>query len=202
MSSIIPNSQYKVGTATTAAIAGAETAPVADPDNVNGWLFSKAIAGAAKFNYFFYGGTGTTEVLTLGDMRSYWSVVRIDNYQAANSLPFIIIYTKPTGSGDAGAFYHSKISGHFNPVTHHIALGEQVQMYLGNEPSVDYGYRKIKCDRVIEGNGYANEEILYMTLHSDSDAPVSTQIFTSDYGYETQTNFSKGQVVRKIKLIS
>ena len=202
MSLIIPNSQYKVGTAATTAISGGETEPIADPDNVNGWLFSKAIAGAAKFNYFFYGGTGTTEVLTLGDMWSYWSVVRIDNYQAANSLPFIIIYTKPTGSGDAGAFYHSKISGHFNPVTHHIALGEQVQMYLGNEPSVDYGYRKIKCDRYIEGNGYANEEILYMTLHSDSDAPVGTQIFSSDYGYETHTNFSKGQVVRKIKLIS
>jgi hypothetical protein len=202
MSSIIPNSQYKVGTAATTIIAGDETQPVADPDNVNGWLFTKAISGTAKFNYFFYGGTGTTEVLTLGDMRSYWAVVRIDSYQSVLSLPFIIIYTKPTGSGDAGAFYHSKIRGHFNPVTHHIALGEQVQMYLGNEPSVDYGYRKIKCDRVIEGDGYANEEILYITLHSDSLAPVGTQIFASDFGYETQTNFSKGQVVRKIKLFS
>ena len=200
--SIIPNSIYKVGTAATTAISGGETEPIADADNVNGWLFTKAIAGTAKFNYFFYGGTGTTEVLTLGDMRSYWSVVRIDNYQAVNSLPFIVIYTKPTGSGDAGAFYHSKIRGHFNPTNHHIALGEQVQMYLGNEPTVDYGYRKIKCDRVIEGDGYANEEILYMTLHSDTGAPVGTQIFSSDYGYETQANFSKGQVVRKIKLIS
>ena len=200
--SIIPNSIYKVGTAATVAIAGGETEPIADPDNVDGWLFSKAMAGSAKFNYFFYGGAGTTEVLTLADMRSYWSVVRIDNYQAVNSLPFIVIYTKPTGVGDAGPWYHSKIRGHFNPDTHHIALGEQVQMYLGNEPSVDYGYRKIKCDRVLEGDGYANEEILYMTIHSDSDAPVGTQIFASDFGYETQTNFSKGQVVRKIKLIS
>tara|TARA_B110000285_G_scaffold115915_1_gene131326 strand:- start:1050 stop:1655 length:606 start_codon:yes stop_codon:yes gene_type:complete len=200
--SIIPNSIYKVGTAATVAIAGGETEPIADPDNVDGWLFSKAMAGSAKFNYFFYGGAGTTEVLTLADMRSYWSVVRIDNYQAVNSLPFIVIYTKPTGIGDAGPWYHSKIRGHFNPDTHHIALGEQVQMYLGNEPSVDYGYRKIKCDRVLEGDGYANEEILYMTLHSDTGAPVGTQIFASDFGYETQTNFSKGQVVRKIKLIS
>ena len=200
--SIIPNSIYKVGTAATVAIAGGETEPIADPDNVDGWLFSKAMAGSAKFNYFFYGGAGTTEVLTLADMRSYWSVVRIDNYQAVNSLPFIVIYTKPTGVGDAGPWYHSKIRGHFNPDTHHIALGEQVQMYLGNEPSVDYGYRKIKCDRVLEGDGYANEVILYMTIHSDSDAPVGTQIFASDFGYETQTNFSKGQVVRKIKLIS
>ena len=200
--SIIPNSIYKVGTAATVAIAGGETEPIADPDNVDGWLFSKAMAGSAKFNYFFYGGAGTTEVLTLADMRSYWSVVRIDNYQAVNSLPFIVIYTKPTGIGDAGPWYHSKIRGHFNPDTHHIALGEQVQMYLGNEPSVDYGYRKIKCDRVLEGDGYANEVILYMTIHSDSDAPVGTQIFASDFGYETQTNFSKGQVVRKIKLIS
>ena len=69
--SIIPNSIYKVGTAATIAISGGETEPIADADNVNGWLFTKAITGTAKFNYFFYGGTGTTEVLTLGDMRSY-----------------------------------------------------------------------------------------------------------------------------------
>ena len=200
--SIIPNSIYKVGTPATVVISALETEPIADPDNVNGWLFSKTVAGTAKFNYFFYGGTGTTEILKLGDMRSYWAVVRIDNYQAQNSLPFIIIYTKPTGVGDAGAFYHSKISGHFNPDNHHIALGEQVQMYMNNEPSVDYGYRKIKCDRVIDGDGYADEEILYMTLHSDSGSPIGTQIFSSDYGYETHTNFIKGQVVRKIKLIS
>jgi hypothetical protein len=193
------NGQHKLGTPSSSAVQGSEAVPIADPDEREGWLFQKPVANTDKFNYFFYGGTGDTEPLKLKDIHNVSVVCAIDNYQAQNSLPWINIYTKPTGSGDAGAFYHSKISGHLHVTGHHIAVGESIQMYLGTTPTVDYGYRMVKTNRFVEGQGHANEDILYIVVQSDSGAPVGTQILVSNLSYET---IHKHKIKRKIKLIA
>ena len=196
---VVSNAQYKVGTAAQAAISAGEKAPIADPDDRGGWLFTKPVANAEKFNYFFY-GEGKSAI-TLGHIKHIYANIAVDNYQDINSLPFIIVYTKPTGSGDAGAWYHSKIMYHL-PTFYNVQLGEIITMHTHTTAvDVDYGFRKVWASNVVtDGDAAASEEILYITLHTDSASPAGTQILVSDFGYKT--NHQLSPIDRKIKLIS
>tara|TARA_R110002012_G_scaffold15393_3_gene61478 strand:- start:7007 stop:7600 length:594 start_codon:yes stop_codon:yes gene_type:complete len=192
---VITNGQVKIGTAAGLAVAGGEQAPIADANERSGWLFTKAAADSTKFNYFFY-GQGILPI-RLSQLNHVYFNGAVDSYVDASSIPFIVVYTKPTGSGDAGAWYHSKIVYTMSD-KHNLQLGEMVTFYTHTKPSVNYGYTYIPLDVIItDGNAGEHEEILYITVHSDSAAAMGTQILISDVGFETSTHIS-----RKIKLIS
>lgn len=191
----IHNSQYKIGSPASLAIKADSTIqPEADLDGREGWLF-RQIALGNKFNLYFYGSTAI-EKLTLAHLKSYSAVVSVDKYDNPASLPFFIIYTKPTGINDSGAWYHSKIVGR---PTGYIAQGEKIQIYLKNPSIHNFGYREVKCIETREGEAKGAEEILYMTIHSDSGALVGSQILISDFMYDT---YHAENIHRITKLIS
>ena len=103
----ISNGQYKVGTAEQIAIAAGEQNPVADNNGREGWLFIKAAADSAKFNYHLY-SDGTMPII-LGNLTHLYSNISLETLVANSSKPWITIYTKPQGSGDAGSRF--KIDG-------------------------------------------------------------------------------------------
>ena len=192
---VITNGQFKIGTAAGIAVAGGEQAPIADANERPGWLFSKATADAAKFNYFFY-GQGTLPI-RLSQLSHIYFNGAVDTYADASSIPFVVIYTKPTGIGDAGVWYHSKIVYTMSDIIN-LQLGEMVTFYTHTKPSVNYGYTFVPLHIVnSEGDADPHEEILYLTIHSDSAAAMGTQILVSDIGFETNSG-----IKRKIKLIS
>jgi hypothetical protein len=138
-----------------------------DPENREGWNIVNNVSGT-KFNFYFFGGAN--EVITLGQVQSvYWKGFVNVNTEFS-SMPFIHIYTKPTGSGDAGAFYHSKITYEYNN-DNTIGIGEECVFYGKATPSTLFNNRKVALNNVItEGDGDDGEEVLYMVVASNSIA--------------------------------
>ena len=194
-----PQSKYKLGTTAANAIQADSTLLGSVDDNERGgWLFTKTVAGTDKFNcYFFAPNAG--ENMTLAHLRSMSAVVSIDNVVENKSLPFFAVYTQATGTNDAGAWYHSKIVGSLNVSSQYISTGEKIQMYFNGSPTVSYGFRKLKTLKTIYGEGLNTEPIIAISFHSDSGAPVGTQILLSDFTYET---LHSTPIVRTFKLIS
>ena len=193
---IIPNGQYKNGTAQATAIQAGEQTPITDPNERSGWLFSKVVAGA-KMNYFFY-GQGALPI-TLGDIKNIYANISNDNYTASNTNPYLVLYTKPTGSGDY-SWYHSAVKWNI-PSTFNVQSGEMITINSHSTNSVNYGYRQCWANHIItEGDALPTEEILYITIHSDSGSAVGNQILVSDVGFSL--NHRHHIIDRHIKLIS
>jgi hypothetical protein len=176
------NGKVKIGTASGAAVVGGEQTPIIDPDERDGWLFKKALAGTAKFNYYFYGQGN--KAVTLGELKSVFANVSIDNYQDVSSLPFFNIYTKATGVGDAGVWYHSKIT-YLIDVTETIMLGEDIELWSINKQTKHHKNKRMVSanTKLVEGDALAGEEIYTITIHSDSSSPALTQILVNNVGY-------------------
>lgn len=181
--SIFYNTRTNLGSAKSTAVIGGESIPINDPDGRGGWYFKKLANDTTKFNYYFYGEANT--VFTLGELKRLTAVISVDNYQNASSLPFFIVYTKPTGVGDAGLWYHSAIK-YFIDVGEVIMLGELVEIYSGARPSTNIlNKRKLSFNvKTIEGDGLSTEEILTISLHTSSDALIDTTVLVNYLGYE------------------
>jgi|TARA_R110002033_G_scaffold164073_1_gene201314 hypothetical protein len=168
-------------TSGTAVIADSSPAPIPDLNGRDGWLYQKS-SGAEKFNYYIWGQG--SHALRLGDLNNVYMVGAVDTYTNVASVPFIVIYTKMTGSGDAGAWYHSRISYSIDS-SQVINLGEIVQFYSHNRSTSSInGYRQVPLNVEIKtGEALPTEEILYITLHSDSGGANDTSILISKCGY-------------------
>tara|TARA_R110000764_G_scaffold34621_3_gene77251 strand:+ start:176 stop:775 length:600 start_codon:yes stop_codon:yes gene_type:complete len=183
--SVISNSQVKLTSASGVAIyADSLPAPTADLNGRDGWLYTKT-SGAEKFNYYIW--SQGSKPLRLRELRSVSMVASVDTYTDVASVPFVVIYTKPTGVGDEQPWYHSKISHSFHNQSSVIMLGERVQFYTHQIlPSESYGVRRISLPVEIKsGDALPDEEILYITVQSDSAGANNTQILISDCGIET-----------------
>jgi hypothetical protein len=154
------NSQVLLGApGGTAVLADSTILPIADPDKREGWLFEN--------NLYFFGGT--QEILTLGNVASLWVKMYIDAKPDNSVMPFLQIYTKPTGVGDAGAFYHSRITYKFVEGT--VGIGEEMVFYAINIPSRGFSNRKLQlANKIVLGDGLDAEEVLYMVVASDTTA--------------------------------
>jgi len=170
--------------------------PTSDPDGRDGWLYQKT-SGAEKFNYYFY--SQGSSAFNLSHIKSLFFTGSVDNWVSIGSAPFIVIYTKPTGSGDAGAWYHSKVAYTIS-ASSDIQLGELSYFYAGLKPThITSSYRHILLNnKVITGDALPSEEVLTIAVHSDSSAANSTRILITDMGF--QTHLSK--ITRNIKLIA
>ena len=161
------NSQVLLGApGGTAVLADSTILPIADPDKREGWLFENTVPGS-KYNLYFFGGT--QEILTLGNVASLWVKMYIDAKPDNSVMPFLQIYTKPTGVGDAGAFYHSRITYKFVEGT--VGIGEEMVFYAINIPSRGFSNRKLQlANKIVLGDGLDAEEVLYMVVASDTTA--------------------------------
>ena len=193
----IVNGRVVIGTASGLAVAADSQVPTTDADGRNGWLFSKSLAGTAKFNYYYYGEGN--KAITLGELTGLHANISVDNYQSTSSIPFFVVYTKPTGVGDAGAWYHSKIAYTID-ATETIMLGEDIEMYSLGKADINHKHKRMVSfnTKVVTGDALLTEEILTISIHSDSSAPSSTQILVTNVGYEV---LKDGEVInRRISL--
>ena len=172
-------------------------APQSDTNERTGWLWEKVVADATKLNYYMYGSVGSSHQYTVADFKGAFSTLSVENWQNSNSVPFIVIYTKPTSLNDAGFFYHSK-RVYTAPASNRYVTGEQLNLYAGTKPDFNNNNRSIELSTVTPtGDNLDTEEILYITLHTDSDSLIGTRIFVSNIGYNLNN-----EIVRDIKLLS
>lgn len=170
--------KVKYPSAGAQAIAGGETQPVADDNGRPGWAFKKTAesAATAKFNYFYY--DGTYHATTMKDLDSMYFVACVDLWTGnVNQVPFIVVYTPLTGSGDAGAWFHSK-HAYLIDVNAIPQAGERCLFYRGKIPKHDFdGARKIKLETRIDTGEYnADDSVYLVSLHTDSSTPLLSSL--------------------------
>jgi hypothetical protein len=174
----------------------ADTTCVVQPDSElrDGWNAVNSVAGT-KFNYYIF--NGAEEVLTLGDVSSLYWKGYVNRFTGVSSVPFLQIYTKPTGVGDAGAFYHSRINYIYaNDDT--IGIGEECLFYAETVPTSTFTNRKIKFNnKSVVGDGLPAEEVLFIVCASDSGAGAGTMNSTINL-----VGFNDTKIKRNFNLIS
>lgn len=180
------NSKVKVDSVDGIAVyADTAPAPTADINTRQGWLHHKLTANTDKFNYYFYGSAGSSRQYTLGEFVGAFATCVIDNYQShGESVPFINVYTKPTAEDILlGRFYHTKRTFGLG-AEGIIVVGENINLYCGVKPVLANTNRYVHLSTTADdGPGLDTEEILYMTLHTDSDSPINTRVLVSTMGY-------------------
>ena len=179
----ISNYQAKLGSAgSMAIIADSSPSPIADPNGRPGWSYTKT-AGAEKFNYYFY--SGVYETARLRDIKGMWFVGSVDAWtNQTNELPWFIVYTKMTGVGDAGAWYHSAILHQLNKNSNIIRAGEKCMWKVGVPDVIVEGARVLKMNTTsVVGTYNEDDEILAVSLHSDSGA-TAMSCYVENMGVE------------------
>jgi len=192
------NSKVLLGSnASVSVIADSSPMPQQDEDNRDGWLFNKVSGGTDKFNYYFYGEGNMP--MTLQDLTSLNAVITIDNYQNGASLPFFVVYTKPTGSNDAGSWYHSKKAYTFSP-NQIIDVGEKINIWSLKEHTYNNSHRSLKFNEpIITGEAQSTEEILTISIQSDSGALQNTKILIQEVGYDLLNG--NHTIKKRVKLV-
>jgi len=167
-----------------------------DPENREGWNLTNSVGGT-KFNLYYF--DGTQEIITLGEVLSVYFKAFINVNSGIDSIPFIHIYTKPTGVGDAGPFYHSKIDYLYNN-DNTIGIGEECVFYGEAEPKTAFSNRKIQLnDKTVNGDGADSEEVLFLVVSSNSGATINTLNTTINIlGFDASVN----NVSRNLNLVS
>jgi hypothetical protein len=115
----------------------------------------------------------------------------------AGGSPYFSIYTKPTGHGDAGGWYKSRVT--YAPVNYDISayIGQTILLYWGDDPGDYIGTPRVQC--VLDpfstnGTGGASEEVMFGALSTSSSYPAGTYDFVvSNLAYEyNNTTFAFG----------
>jgi len=170
------------------SMAPGETAPVADINNRDGWYFSKVGSGADKFNWYFYGAGNT--FTRLDELTSISCILSVDSYTNFSSIPFFVVYTKPTGIGDH-SWYKSRVVYTMNP-SEKILLGEEIQAWSGVKPVQQSSRRMVEFNvKAVTGTGLGSEELWSISIHSDSASADGTKILVNQVGFDLYTGSNK-----------
>ena len=189
--------QIKSTSAGGIAMFTTEEAPIADDNGREGWAFNKLVAGTNKFNWFFYGAGNT--LTTIGDLKSISCIISIDAYSATNSLPFFVVYSKPTAVNDY-SWYKSSITYQLS-AGEKIHLGEEVQAWSGVKPTKQSNRRMVEFNVVSTntlGVDTSIEELYSISIHSDSGSAVGTKMLVKQVGFDLHTGTDK--IERRINL--
>lgn len=166
--------------------ADSSPAPTSDNDDREGWLFTKTSTGSGKFNYYYY--SEGNQALTLADLKNLKANVSIDDYQNSSSLPHFVVYTKMTGTGDAGSWYKSRVAYSISS-GEKILPGERIEMWAKSKPESITQERQVEFNTVTTtGTGAETEEIMTIALSSDSAGAMNTKILVESMGAEFTDN--------------
>ena len=196
---VVHNDKVKIDSAGGGAVqSDSSPLPTADADDREGWLFKKPAGDTSKFNYYIYGATGSSHQFKFKDVKGLHMCCSIDKWDNTASIPFMHVYSKATGVGDAGAFYHSKKDFAINMTKEKILVGEHITLYNGLKPELANKNRLISLDNVIlHGECNDDEEILFIVVASDSGSLIHTQILMTEAGYNLDN-----EIKRSIKFVA
>ena len=168
------------------AIAGGATPGVADPLNtVSGWYFKNTSNVTDKINWYYLSNANTALTMSLGGLNGMYALVNV----RAGGSPYFSVYTRPTGSGDAGGWYKSRLT--YAPLPSYDITpytGQTVLLYWGNDPGDFIGVPRIECTLdsfSSNGVGAGSEEVMFGALSTSTSYPAGTYEFVvSNLAYE------------------
>jgi hypothetical protein len=169
------------------AIAGGQTAGVPDPlGNTSGWYFKNSADLTDKINWYYAANSNPAVNMTLGNFTAQYAVVEV----RASGSPYFVIYTKPTGTNDAGGWYKSRIV--YAPASPYMDLtayvGQTVFLHWGVDTGDFPTLPRVECTLdSFSSNGLqdAGEEILFANISTSTGyAAGHYEFVVSDLGYE------------------
>jgi len=175
--------------------------PTADPNLREGWLYTNTAGGTQKANIYFHSST-VEKPFTLKDLKSLWAVFSADVAKNNLDLPFFNVYTTPTGSGDAGAWYHSRIV-YCIPSDKHIGPGEEIQIEFGDNDFTSL-HRNVKLEKDLTtsvGDQRPEETVMTIAIATSSGRTAGdVKVLFKKLGF--QLSKDKDSSYRHIDLIS
>jgi hypothetical protein len=166
----------------TAVYADTSPAPTRDPVR-GGWNYTKDIAGVSKFNYYFYGNQ-TANPMKLNELLGMYMIGTIHTFIDTVTVPFFVIYTLPTGVGDAAAWYKSRISYSINLEGKKLYSGEKILLYTGLKPDYVTKLRSFKLEyQVTTGTADPQETVDLLSLHCASEVGVNHSVTVQNIGW-------------------
>jgi len=155
----------------------AYSAPPSGIPASEGWYYKNLVLGNASQLYYYANQASQTRNhdYTISAIESQWAVVRILNLNAVTSLPFLVVYSQPQGSGDIIPGF-ARSSWVYQVATgQDLRLGEKIIIYRGIEPDsrVFPELRRLQCSlSVTRGPALTSELLAYATVNTDSGAAV------------------------------
>lgn len=148
----------------TAAVYADGFPGIQDPSFREGWYF-KNLALGNKVNWYFF--DGMSESATVASFSAY----AIVTFDSVVSKPHLAFYTKPTGSGDAAAWYKSRKVY----VPNGGVAGTKYLMYFGTDPKVHPELPRLTMvdSGSSQGTLASSEEILMAVLGTNSAAAAN-----------------------------
>ena len=161
-----------------------DTLPIPTIDiNRGGWFYSKQASNADKFNYYFYGHNPLSTML-VSEITNFWAVITVYTFVNAQSVPFLALYTLPTGVGDQEPWYKSKITYSINLTDKKLYSGEKILVYMGEKPIYHTKLRSFKLDvSTVTGSGLNTETINLLSLQCDSLVPLGYTCGVQNLGW-------------------
>lgn len=192
----------------TAIIADSSSPPIEDPNKREGWYWKNSVVNqnldpnekptgpidptpiypqGQKFNWYFY--SGENKSYKLEDFKYFYYDALHQVVSNNSSFCFCVIHTKPTGVNDVQSWHHSSIIYNLtsiNDVLPNITRFQTVNDELINEKEIPL---KNLDNKIVNGEGLDSEEILFISLHSDSGASAdNVDVLISQVGFKLREN--------------
>lgn len=154
--------------ASNTAVAADGTLPLADPTGVEaGWYYKNGNDIADKINWYYLVPNNPAITVVKGDLDGMHAVV---NVRAAGA-PFFVVYTKPTGTGDATVWYKSRYVYIVPSLDLSAYIGQTVYLYWGVDDGDFPLLPRVQCtlDPVTtEGPQDPGEEVLFGNISTST----------------------------------
>lgn len=173
---------------TDAVTLGADSNPAFTiHPTLDGWYYQNTALNGASNLYFYANAGGQQKQHKVSELYSSYVVCNLLNISNSANTPFLVVYSKPTGTNDYAPWYHSKWIYKI-PNASIIATGQSFLMFQGQLPNQQIFSHVPRVEAVLvetfgEGNK-ATEDLLYCTVNTDSIAPQNTtKVVYTGVGY-------------------
>ena len=143
-----------------------------DPNGRDGWYgINTATAGGSNC-YWYSNSTVPQNNMSKQSLECIYVIMALDRVQPAIVLPFVSVYSKPTGADDyIPTFAHSRWV-YTIPATHYLNAGEVVMLTIGDYTKVANIHpelRRVHLELSTQNGACGEAEIInYISLNTDS----------------------------------
>ena len=158
--------------ASNTAVPADGTRPLADPTGQEaGWYYKNSNDLSDKINWYYLVPTNPALTMVKGDLDSMHAIVHV----RAGGAPYFVVYTKPTGTGDAAVWYKSRYVYSVPGLDLTAYIGQTIMLYWGVDDGDFPLLPRVECTLdAVTSNGPQDpaEEVLFGNLSTSSGYPA------------------------------
>ena len=96
-----------------------------------GWGFSNPNNNGSKINWYYFNKQTSGKSIKVNQLSNMYCVIKQLDGSVEN--PFFILYTTPTGTGDAASWYRTKLFYGSNDLPENVDKSKQILLYTGTD---------------------------------------------------------------------